>query len=104
MNEVDIILELVLSSGENGMLGNIIFMFYKDEDFIYKKWLKLEAITTFICSFITHNFSESDTDSLKLSLYSNNKLVQTFFNKSRLDEANIYNFLVSLVCKKGEQE
>lgn len=99
MNEVDIILELVLSSSGNGMLGNIIFMFYKYEYSIHKL-AKIEALTTFIYSFIKHDFYPS----LKLCLYDNNKPIQTYSKDSRLDEKDIYNFLATLVWKKGEQE
>ena len=99
MNEVDIILELVLSSTENSMLGNIIFMFYKYEYSIHKL-TKIEALTTFIYSFIEHSFHPS----LKLCLYDNNKLIQTYSKDSRLDGEDIYNFLLTLVFEKGEQE
>ena len=51
MDCVDI-LELIFSSSENGMLGNVVFPFGKDEVSIYKNIIRIEALTSIIYSFI----------------------------------------------------
>ena len=98
------ILELIFSSSENGMLGNVIFSFGKDEESIYKKIIKIEELTSIIYSFINCSFSTSVKDDLTLSLYIDNELIQTYDCSSPEDEEDIYTFLYSRFVNKGEQE
>ena len=97
-------LNLIFSSSENGMLGNIIFTFCKDEESIYKKIIKIEELTSIIYSFINCSFSTSVKDDLTLSLYIDNELIQTYDCSSPQDEEDIYNFLYNRFVNKGEQE
>ena len=103
MDCVDI-LELIFSSSENGMLGNVVFSFGKDEVSIYKNTIRIEALTSIIHSFINCRFTSSVKDHLTLSLYINNKLIQTYDCSSPQDEEDIYNFLYNRFVNKGEQE
>ena len=102
MDCVDI-LELIFSSSENGMLGNAIFSFDKDEVSIYKNKIRIEAIASIIYSFINCSFSTSVKDDLTLSLYINNELIQTYDCSSTQDEEDIYNFLYNRFVNKGEE-
>ena len=97
-------LNLIFSSSENGMLGNVIFSFGKDEESIYKKIIKIEELTCIIYSFINCSFSTSVKDDLTLSLYIDNELIQTYDCSSPQDEEDIYNFLYNRFVNKGEQE
>lgn len=96
------ILELIFSSSENGMLGNIVFPFGKDEVSIYKNTIRIEALTSIIYSFINCRFTASVEDHLILGLFINNELVQTYSKDSQLDEEDIYNFLYNRFINKGE--
>ena len=98
------ILELVFSSSENGMLGNVIFPLSKDEVSIYKNTLRIEELSSIIYSFINCRFTKSIKDHLTLSLYVNNVLIQTYDCSSPQDEEDIYNFLYNIFVNKGEQE
>ena len=103
MDCVDI-LELIFSSSENGMLGNVIFSFGKAEVSIYKNTIRIEALTSIIYSFINCRFTTSVKDHLTLSLYINNEIIQTYNCFSPQDEEDIYNFLYNIFVNKGEQE
>ena len=103
MDCVDI-LELIFSSSENGMLGDIIFSFGKDEVSIYKNTIRIEALTSIIYSFINCRFTKSVKDHLTLSLLIDNELIQTYDCSSPQDEEDIYNFLYNRFVNKGEQE
>ena len=96
-------LELIITSSENGMLGNVIFSFGKNEESIYKKVLKIEALASIIYSFINCSFSTSVKDDLTLSLLIDNELIQTYDCSSPEDEEDIYNFLYNTVINKGAQ-
>ena len=95
-------LNLIFSSSENGMLGNIIFTFCKDGESIYKKIIKIEELTSIIYSFIDCRFSSSVKDHLTLSLLIDNELIQTYDCSSPQDEEDIYNFLYNRFVNKGE--
>ena len=97
-------LNLIFSSSENGMLGNIIFTFCKDEESIYKKIIKIGELTSIIYSFINFSLSTSVKDDLTLSLLIDNELIQTYDCSSPQDEEDIYNFLYNIFVNKGEQE
>ena len=103
MDSIDI-LELIFSSSENGMLGNVVFPFGKDEVSIYKNTIRIEALTSIIYSFINCRFTTSVKDHLILSLCINNEPIQTYSKDSQLDEEDIYNFLYNIFINKGEQE
>lgn len=101
MDSIDI-LELIFSSSENGMLGNVLFPFGKDEVSIYKNIIRIEALTSIIYSFINCRFSSSVKDHLILGLCINNELIQTYDVYSTEDEEDIYNFLYNKFVNKGE--
>ena len=103
MDCVDI-LELIFSSSENGMLGNVIFPFGKDEISIYKNVIRIEELTSIIYSFINFSLSTSVKDDLRLSLLIDSELIQTYDCSSPQDEEDIYNFLYNRFVNKVEQE
>lgn len=97
-------LELIFSSRENGVLGNMFFPLSKDEVSIYKNTLRVEELASIIYSFINYNFSSSVKDYLTLSLYINNELIQIYDCSSPQDEEDIYSFLYNRFVNKEEQE
>ena len=98
------VLELIFASSENGMLGNVIFLFGKDEASIYKNIIRIEVLTFIIYSFIKSRFPKSVKDCLTLSLCIDNELIQKYSKDSQLDEEDIYNFLYNRFVNKGEQD